>query len=219
MNGTSVQNVSDFLNLTDEEYIELHLGPKRALELSYMIILSFVYVIIFIMGAVGNVLVVIVILKFRFMRENMTNLYLCNLAVTDLLSIIAGKFWSHDINIRWSSPTLLLFFSLCLWELLLRNQVFLYVAWIRMTTSDVRSSWQETLSERHERITIAWCIDVLVCCTGIHSSKLRKWRMVKVIFIMMSWYDHFRAIFRGFRRLILLNVSMKIDISIDTLLQ
>lgn len=71
-------------------YIGQKLGPQRSLSMEWMVILTFVYVIIFIMGAVGNLLVVIVILKFRFMRENMTNLYLCNLAVTDLLSVLAG---------------------------------------------------------------------------------------------------------------------------------
>lgn len=71
-------------------YISHVLGPQRSLSMEWMVILTFVYVVIFIMGAVGNLLVVVVILKFRFMRENMTNLYLCNLAVTDLLSVLAG---------------------------------------------------------------------------------------------------------------------------------
>lgn len=71
-------------------YIGEILGPERALPLSWMLVLTSVYIVIFLMGTIGNILVVIVILKFRFMRENITNLYLCNLAVTDLLSITAG---------------------------------------------------------------------------------------------------------------------------------
>ena len=71
-------------------YISQVLGPQRSLSLEWMLVLTLVYAVIFIVGAVGNLLVVIVILKFRFMRENMTNLYLCNLAVTDLLSVLAG---------------------------------------------------------------------------------------------------------------------------------
>lgn len=71
-------------------YISQILGPQRSLSLEWMLFLTFVYVLLFITGAIGNVLVVIVILKFRFMRENMTNLYLANLAITDLLSVLAG---------------------------------------------------------------------------------------------------------------------------------
>lgn len=75
------------------EYIGQVLGPEISLPLSWMFLLTSVYVVIFLMGTIGNILVVIVILKFRFMRENITNLYLCNLAVTDLLSITAGQFF------------------------------------------------------------------------------------------------------------------------------
>ena len=74
-------------------YIAEVLGPVISLPLSWMFLLTSVYVVIFLMGTIGNILVVIVILKFRFMRENITNLYLCNLAVTDLLSITAGQFF------------------------------------------------------------------------------------------------------------------------------
>lgn len=73
------------------EYIATQLGPQRSLPLHWMIPLTSMYAIVFFMGAIGNLLVVIVILKFRFMRENMTNLYLCNLAITDLLSLSAGE--------------------------------------------------------------------------------------------------------------------------------
>lgn len=76
------------------EYIGQVLGPEISLPISWMLLLTSVYVVIFLMGTIGNILVVIVILKFRFMRENITNLYLCNLAVTDLLSITAGQFFS-----------------------------------------------------------------------------------------------------------------------------
>ena len=77
--------------ISSEEYIAHILGPQRSLPLEWMVVLTFVYVIIFISGFAGNLLVVIVILKFRFMRENMTNLYLCNLAITDILSVLAGN--------------------------------------------------------------------------------------------------------------------------------
>lgn len=73
-------------------YIGQILGPEISLSISWMLLLTSVYIVIFLMGTIGNILVVIVILKFRFMRENITNLYLCNLAVTDLLSITAGQF-------------------------------------------------------------------------------------------------------------------------------
>jgi hypothetical protein len=75
------------------QYIEDLLGPQRALTLSWLIPLTTVYILILILGVVGNVVTILVILRFRYM-QTITNLYLCNLAITDLITLICGKF--HD---------------------------------------------------------------------------------------------------------------------------
>ncbi|KAI1304915.1 Neuromedin-U receptor 2 [Halotydeus destructor] len=71
------------------DHIEQILGPKQALSLPWLVPLTFVYVTIFILGVIGNLATILVIFKFRYM-QTLTNLYLCNLAITDLLTVTAG---------------------------------------------------------------------------------------------------------------------------------
>ncbi|XP_054169093.1 neuromedin-U receptor 2-like [Oppia nitens] len=71
------------------EYIATILGPQRSLSLSWLIPLTVVYIIILIFGVLGNVVTILVILRFRYM-QTITNLYLCNLAITDLITLICG---------------------------------------------------------------------------------------------------------------------------------
>lgn len=71
-------------------HIHQVLGPQRALSLIYLVPLTLVYAVIFLLGVIGNVATILVIIKFRYM-QTITNLYLCNLAITDLLTITAGK--------------------------------------------------------------------------------------------------------------------------------
>lgn len=48
--------------------IEEVLGPQRALPLSWLIPLTFIYVVVFLLGIVGNLATIVVILKFRYMQ-------------------------------------------------------------------------------------------------------------------------------------------------------
>ncbi|CAG2164736.1 unnamed protein product [Oppiella nova] len=78
------------MNRTESlQYIETILGPQRSLSLSWLIPLTVVYIIILIIGVLGNVITILVILRFRYM-QTITNLYLCNLAITDLITLICG---------------------------------------------------------------------------------------------------------------------------------
>lgn len=73
------------------QYIESLLGPQRALSLSWLIPLTFIYIMILILGVAGNLITILVILRFRYM-QTITNLYLCNLAFTDLITLVAGEY-------------------------------------------------------------------------------------------------------------------------------
>ncbi|RWS22933.1 Neuromedin-U receptor 2-like protein [Leptotrombidium deliense] len=79
------------MNFSSSERIENYLGPQQALSLPWLIPLTFIYVTVLILGVIGNVATILVILKFKYM-QTVTNLYLCNLAITDLLILIAGTF-------------------------------------------------------------------------------------------------------------------------------
>ena len=96
-----MMNVSFYENNSDElEYLEKILGPKY-LPLTLVVPVTLTYVIIFVTGFIGNVITCIVIWRNPTMQTP-TNYYLFNLAVSDLLLLILGKFE----NVRYLFPPL-----------------------------------------------------------------------------------------------------------------
>ncbi|KAJ0022754.1 hypothetical protein NQD34_014888 [Periophthalmus magnuspinnatus] len=59
------------------------------------------YWIIFILGAVGNLMVVLIYCSFHNRIKTMTDIYLLNLAVADLLFLCTLPFWAKDALIDW----------------------------------------------------------------------------------------------------------------------
>ncbi|XP_078391600.1 C-C chemokine receptor type 9-like [Cetorhinus maximus] len=58
------------------------------------------YVIVFLSGFVGNILVVVLFAFYRRMR-NMTDVYLLNLAIADLLFLCTLPFWALEVKLGW----------------------------------------------------------------------------------------------------------------------
>nr|XP_023699996.1 neuromedin-U receptor 1-like [Paramormyrops kingsleyae] len=89
--------VNEDFCLTQEEYLEKYLGPRRS---SVFMPMCVVYLLIFLVGAVGNVLTCTVIARNKVMRTP-TNYYLFSLAVSDLLVLMLGmplelyEMWSN----------------------------------------------------------------------------------------------------------------------------
>ncbi|TEA23948.1 hypothetical protein DBR06_SOUSAS21910026, partial [Sousa chinensis] len=58
------------------------------------------YSLVFIFGFVGNILVVLTLINCKKLKS-MTDIYLLNLAVSDLLFIITIPFWAHYAADQW----------------------------------------------------------------------------------------------------------------------
>ena len=88
---TPTTATSEIFNSTpdDATYIADRLGAKH-LPLTTSIPISVVYAIIFVVGVLGNVSTICVILKNKYMHTS-TNVYLANLAMSDLLTHLVGK--------------------------------------------------------------------------------------------------------------------------------
>lgn len=69
-------------------YLEKELGPQSQ-ELYKAVPITVIYAAIFVTGIVGNVATCVVIARNRYM-QTATNCYLFNLAVSDLLMLVAG---------------------------------------------------------------------------------------------------------------------------------
>ncbi|XP_056132823.1 neuromedin-U receptor 1 [Lampris incognitus] len=84
VNGSSIEMVDACL--TEEEYLEKYLGPRRS---SVFLPVCLTYLLIFLVGAMGNVLTCTVISRNKVMWTP-TNYYLFSLAVSDLLVLLLG---------------------------------------------------------------------------------------------------------------------------------
>ncbi|NWI57493.1 NMUR1 protein, partial [Calyptomena viridis] len=104
-------------NLTEEQLRDKYLGPRRS---SFFVPVCVIYLLIFLVGAVGNTLTCIVILRHRFMRTP-TNYYLFSLAVSDLLVLLLGM--PLELYDMWSNYPFLLGASGCYFKTLLFEAV------------------------------------------------------------------------------------------------
>ncbi|NXG55150.1 NMUR1 protein, partial [Hemiprocne comata] len=104
-------------NLTEEQLRDKYLGPRRS---SFFVPVCVIYLLIFVVGAVGNTLTCIVILRHRFMRTP-TNYYLFSLAVSDLLVLLLGM--PLELYDLWSNYPFLLGTSGCYFKTLLFEAV------------------------------------------------------------------------------------------------
>ncbi|NWT17840.1 NMUR1 protein, partial [Vireo altiloquus] len=104
-------------NLTEEQLRDKYLGPRRS---HFFVPVCVIYLLIFLVGAVGNTLTCIVILRHRFMRTP-TNYYLFSLAVSDLLVLLLGM--PLELYDLWSNYPFLLGASGCYFKTLLFEAV------------------------------------------------------------------------------------------------
>ncbi|XP_072536305.1 C-C chemokine receptor type 4-like isoform X2 [Salminus brasiliensis] len=86
-----MEDYGDYYNFTEDSAMPCNNGNVKAFG---KIFLSTLYSIVFIVGFIGNGLVLCVFLKYH-KRCNMTDVCLFNLALSDLLFLISLPFWVH----------------------------------------------------------------------------------------------------------------------------
>ncbi|XP_074860485.1 neuromedin-U receptor 1 [Carettochelys insculpta] len=105
------------LNLTVEQLQDKYLGPRRS---NFFLPICTTYLLIFVVGAIGNALTCLVIVRHRFMRTP-TNYYLFSLAVSDLLVLLLGM--PLELYEMWSNYPFLLGTGGCYFKTLLFEAV------------------------------------------------------------------------------------------------
>uniref|UniRef100_A0A0C9RF21 CapaR_3 protein n=1 Tax=Fopius arisanus TaxID=64838 RepID=A0A0C9RF21_9HYME len=106
---TLVMNLSHIFNWSEEEYLQLQLGPKH-LPPQLVIPITIVYVFIFVMGIFGNVVTCWVILRNPIM-QTATNYYLFSLAVSDVMLLVLGL--PFELQVFWQQYPWELGWGLC----------------------------------------------------------------------------------------------------------
>ena len=82
-----------------DKYVRDNLGEKRK-DLFSVVFLTVVYSLIFVTGVVGNLSTCIVIGKNAYMHS-VTNYYLLNLAISDMLILLLGTYFSIVKQLQW----------------------------------------------------------------------------------------------------------------------
>ncbi|XP_039183351.1 neuromedin-U receptor 1 isoform X3 [Crotalus tigris] len=107
----------EVLNMTAEELRLRYLGPRRS---GFFVPVCTTYLLIFVVGALGNLMTCLVIIQHRFMRTP-TNYYLFSLAISDLLVLLLGM--PLEIYEMWSNYPFLLGAGGCCFKTLLFEAV------------------------------------------------------------------------------------------------
>ena len=93
MTSSSDVDNATALNMTElfdvSAYLERNLGV-RSRPAAELAILTIVYCVVFTTGVVGNVCTGVVVWRRAYMHTP-TNLYLCSLAISDLLTLLLGE--------------------------------------------------------------------------------------------------------------------------------
>ncbi|KAM4705083.1 C-C chemokine receptor type 2 [Rhinophrynus dorsalis] len=62
--------------------------------------ITIMYILVFLLGFIGNTLVILILIRYKKLK-NMTDIYLLNLAISDLLFVFSLPFWAYYIANDW----------------------------------------------------------------------------------------------------------------------
>ncbi|CAM4697765.1 unnamed protein product [Leuciscus chuanchicus] len=94
---TVTDSYADYYDQTEIPGIPCNNGNTKAFS---EVFLPTLYSIVFIVGLIGNGLVVWVLIRYR-QKSNMTDVCLFNLALSDLLFLVSLPFWAHGAIDEW----------------------------------------------------------------------------------------------------------------------
>ncbi|XP_015250249.1 PREDICTED: neuromedin-U receptor 1-like [Cyprinodon variegatus] len=177
MNMTSGMNISqtgmDDACLTEEGYLEKYLGPRRS---PVFLPVCLIYLLIFLIGVVGNVLTCTVISRNKVMWTP-TNYYLFSLAISDLLVLLLGM--PLELYELWQNYPFLLgkggcYFKTFLFEMVclasILNVTALSIERYIAVVHPLRAKYVVTRTHAKKVILTVWGISVLCAVpnTSLH---------------------------------------------------
>uniref|UniRef100_A0A8C0FX98 G-protein coupled receptors family 1 profile domain-containing protein n=1 Tax=Chelonoidis abingdonii TaxID=106734 RepID=A0A8C0FX98_CHEAB len=99
---TDLQNKGNINFLTTTDYYDIDSEPCQKADVKKFAsrFLPPLYSLVLIFGLLGNALVVLILIKYKKLRS-MTDIYLLNLAISDLLFILSLPFWAYYAAREW----------------------------------------------------------------------------------------------------------------------
>ncbi|KAL1279812.1 hypothetical protein QQF64_014412 [Cirrhinus molitorella] len=167
------------LCLSHSAYLEKYLGPCRS---PFFLPMCVTYLLIFVVGVLGNSLTCIVIARHRVMRTT-TNYYLFSLAISDLLVLLLGL--PLELYELWSNYPFLFgvagcYFKTCLFETVcfasVLNVTALSVERYRAVLHPLHAKHVATHSHAKRVILVLWAVSLLCALpnTSLHGVETLK---------------------------------------------
>ncbi len=167
------------LCLSRSAYLEKYLGPCRS---PFFLLMCVTYLLIFVVGVLGNSLTCIVIARHRVMRT-ITNYYLFSLAISDLLVLLLGL--PLELYELWSNYPFLFgvagcYFKTCLFETVcfasVLNVTALSVERYRAVVHPLQTKHVATHAHAKRVILVLWAVSLLCALpnTSLHGVETLK---------------------------------------------
>lgn len=103
MNPTDVADTTQDENAYDSYYVSENMPKpctKEGIKAFGELFLPPLYSVVFLLGLFGNSIVVLVLFKYKRLKS-MTDVYLLNLAISDLLFVLSLPFWAYYAADQW----------------------------------------------------------------------------------------------------------------------
>ncbi|XP_016423167.1 C-C chemokine receptor type 5-like isoform X1 [Sinocyclocheilus rhinocerous] len=121
--AATTSDYSDYYNNIENDGSPCNNGNTKAFS---EVFLPTLYSLVFILGFIGNGLVVWVLIRYR-QKSNMTDVCLFNLALSDLLFLVSLPFWAHSAMDEWIFGKFMCHFITGLFTLGLYGSIFFMV--------------------------------------------------------------------------------------------
>ncbi|XP_004676301.1 PREDICTED: C-C chemokine receptor type 1 [Condylura cristata] len=118
---------ADYYQTTDYDYGDASPCQKTEVRAFEAKLLPPLYSLVFIIGLVGNILVVLVLIQYKRLKS-MTSIYLLNLAISDLLFLFTLPFWiDYKVKDNWVFGDAMCKFLSGLYDLGLYSEIFFII--------------------------------------------------------------------------------------------
>lgn len=166
---------NDFKATTEYDYGDTTPCQKTELRALGAQLLPPLYSLVFVIGLVGNILVVLVLMQYKRLKS-MTSIYLLNLAISDLLFLFTLPFWiDYSLKESWAFGNGMCKFLSGLYYVGLYSEIFFIIL---LTIDRYLAIVHAVFAMRARTVTfgiitsiIVWVLAILAAIPGFYFSK------------------------------------------------
>lgn len=172
------ETYTDFNTTAEYDYDEAAPCQKDDIRAFGAKLLPPLYSLVFVIGLVGNILVMLVLIRYKRMKS-MTSIYLLNLAISDLLFLITLPFWiDYKLKDNWIFSDAMCKFLSGIYYVGLYSEIFFIIL---LTIDRYLAIVHAVFALRARTIVfgvitsiVTWILAILASTPGFYFSKIQK---------------------------------------------